>query len=60
MTISDETEEMLEYCECNCSGEIVDFVDSLREFYDKFGYLTDKQVSALEKIYHVQSSKDKK
>ena len=53
-----EEDEMLEYCSCNCSGDIVDFVDSLIDFKDRFGYLSDKQRDALEKIYYVQKQKD--
>lgn len=55
---SDEEDDMLEYCSCNCSGDIVDFVDSLIEFKDRFGYLSDKQRDALEKIYYIQKQKD--
>lgn len=59
MTDFDEDEdEMLEYCSANCSGSIVDYVDELIAWKNKFGYLTDKQKAALEKIYFVQQSKD--
>lgn len=53
----EEEDEMLEYCSCNCSGDIVDFIDSLIDFKAKFGYLSDKQRAALEKIYYVQQQK---
>lgn len=58
MTTEDDEDEMLEYCSCNCSGSIVDFIDSLIEFKARFGYLSDKQRDALERTYFIQKQKD--
>lgn len=55
---SEEEDDMLEYCSSQCSGTIVDFIDSLISFKARFGYLTDKQRDALEKTYYIQKAKD--
>ncbi len=61
MTVDDATEdEMLEYCSCNCSGTIVDFIDSLITYKERFGSLTGKQRDSLEKTYYIQKQKDER
>lgn len=55
-----DEDEMLEYCSCQCTGSIVDFVDDLIEYKKKFGALTERQQESLEKIYYVQKSKEEK
>lgn len=55
-----DEDEMLEYCSCQCTGDIVDFIDSLIEYKQRFGELTEKQRAAAEKIYYIQKAKDDK
>lgn len=59
MALKKEIEDILSYCECNCSGQVMDFIDSLREYATEFGYLSEKQIEALKKIHFYQVKKDK-
>lgn len=46
-----DIEEMLSYCMQYAGPKVIKFIESLNDFFDGKGYLTDKQVDGLENVY---------
>jgi hypothetical protein len=47
----DDIDAMLDACEKHVKGSALNFIESLREWYEEHGELTDAQLEALQKFY---------
>jgi hypothetical protein len=46
-----DIEKMLEACLVGVDSDARDFIESLNDWYEKKGFLSDKQLAALTKFY---------